>query len=209
MKLMNTLCILLLTIVVISVLIYLGNKIKITENAYFFNTNSSKPPSPKEELIQFFATNWAKLAPYIIRKDCDDENIPQEIINEFKVRFGHYFKNKNEDNDPMLQHYSNNTYERTFKMEFSEMCKTLKAMGDFITNYPSRDQAVSLKDLGKEIERLHTEHFPQAVFISVILERMLEVCNKFPEYNVDQIVNTHDLLTMTIIFYLVMPSKYW
>jgi len=202
------LLVILVTVLVIGLFLYFAFHINITEYT-ILSKQKQVMGSPKEDLIQYFVTNWAKLAPYIIRKDCDNENIPPEILVDFKNKFGHYFKNKHEANDPMLEHYSNNTYERTFKMEFTEMCKTLKALGDFITTSPIRHQAISLKELGKEIERLHTEHFPQAVFISVILERILEVCNKYPEYNVDQIVNTHDLLTTTIIFYLVMPSKYW
>ena len=203
------LLVILLTILVIGLFLYFAFHLNILEYTILPAKKSDIVASPKEDLIQYFVTNWAKLAPYIIRKDCDNENIPPEILADFKKKFGHYFKNKHEEHDPMLQHYSNNTYERTFKMEFTEMCKTLKALGDFMTTSPIRHQALSLKELGKEIERLHTEHFPQAVFISVILERMIDICNKYPEYNVDQIVNTHDLLTTTIIFYLVMPSKYW
>ncbi len=51
---------------------------------------------------------------------------------------------------------------------------------------------------------VHTEHYPQAVFIAVILDRMLQICNTFPEYNIDQITNTHDLLTISVIFYLTV-----
>jgi hypothetical protein len=203
---MKTIIILILTTLVILTFLYLSVR---TEPGYFLTVPTSKPNSPKDELIQYFADNWARLAPLIIRKDCDNENIPSEIIYEFKNKFSHYFTNKAENSDPMLKHYSNNTFERTFKMEFNEMCKTLKSLGEYIQKKPITQQAVSLKDLGKEIERLHTEHFPQAVFISIILDRMLQVCNKYPEYNIDQIVNTHDLLTTTIIFYLVMPTKYW
>ncbi len=166
---------------------------------------NSVASNPKEELVQYFAMNWTNLAPVFLN-NCDGEpSIPPEIMNDFKGRFGHYFKNKAEDMDPMLKHYSNGTYERNFQMEVKEICKTLNAMGEFINTprYPARQ----LKELAVEIERLHNEHFPQAVFISVILDRMLSICNTYPEYTIDQIVNTHDLLTISIIFYLSKPKN--
>lgn len=195
-----------LTIIVIGIIMYLYYSL---EGALFAGPiipemNNS---NPKEELVNFFALNWGRLAPIFIRKDCNDEYVPQDIMYEFKNKFGHYFENKAQKNDPMLNHFMQGTFERNFKMEVKEICTTLTKLGDFInsTKYPSID----LKTLGKEIERLHTEHFPQAVFISVILDRMLQICNKYPEYNVNQIANTHDLLTMSVIFHLSMPTKYW
>jgi hypothetical protein len=197
--------IIILTLAIIAILMYM--KVR-TEHGYFLTTPTYAPTNPKEELIQYFATNWARLAKQIFKKDCE-ENIPQEILDEFKEKFGHYFKNKNAEYDPMLNHYTNGTYERTFKMEIREICTTLKKLGDYINNYPTYKKDIDLKSLGQVIKNLHTEHFPQAVFISVILERMLLVCNQYPDYNLNQIVNTHDPLTMSIIFYLYMPSKYW
>lgn len=166
---------------------------------------TNKPQTPKEELVEYFAKNFPRLAPVLIKDNCENEDVPDELMTEFKARFGVYFKNKNEDIDPMLKHYSHNSYERNFKFEIKEICKTFKSLGEYINSvhYP----AMKLKDLAKEIERLHSEHFPQAVFISVILDRMLEVCNKYPEYNTNQIVNTHDLLTTSVIFYLTKPNN--
>jgi hypothetical protein len=184
---------------VIGIVIYI---IVNKEGLQFAPIFTSPPQSPKEELVEYFARNWTRLAPIFIKDNCDDENIPPEILQEFKDRFGHYFKNKSEDSDPVLKHYMQNTYERNFKMEIKEVCKTMLALKKFIndTHYPS----LQLKDLAKEIDRLHSEHYPQAVFISVILDRLLQICNTFPEYNIDQIVNTHDLLTISVIFYLTV-----
>jgi len=204
---MNTIIIILITGLVLGVLIY---KQVRTENMNIPSSVSTAPPkNPKEELIQYFATNWARIASVVFNKSCDDENMPQDFLDEFKNKFGHYFKNKHAEYDPVLSHYLNGTYERTFKMEFKEMCTTLKKLGDYINNYPTDKKDIDLKTLGKQLEILHTEHFPQAVFISVILERMLEVCKEYPDYNINQIANTHDQLTMSVIFYLYMPSQYW
>jgi hypothetical protein len=166
---------------------------------------TNPPQNPKEELVQYFASNWPRLAPIFIKDNCDDEYVPLELMNEFKMKFGHFFENKSEQIDPMMKHYLNGTYERNFKMEIKEICKTLTALGNFINNskYPARQ----LKEVAIELERLHTEHFPQAVFISVIIDRMLQICNTYPEYNTDQISNTHDLLTISIIFYLTKPKN--
>jgi hypothetical protein len=197
--------VIILTIIVIGVLTYISLR---TETGYFSVVPISKPKSPKEQLVDYFAMNWSRLATVLIRKNCEDDNIPQELIDEFKYQFGHLFMNS-EVQDPMLKHYTNGTYERNFKMEINEMCKILNSLGDFINQYPTQLKQVNLKTLGQEIERLHTEHFPQAVFISVILDRMLEICKKYPEYNINQIANTNDLLTTSVIFYLYMPPKYW
>jgi hypothetical protein len=166
---------------------------------------TNPPQNPKDELVQYFASNWARLAPILIKDNCDDEYVPSELMNEFKMKFGHFFEDKSEQTDPMMKHYLNGTYERNFKMEIKEICKTLTALGNFINSvkYPARQ----LKEIAIELERLHTEHFPQAVFISIIIDRMLQICNKYPEYNTDQIANTNDLLTISIIFYLTKPKN--
>ncbi len=191
-----------ISIFIVGLIVYLMVR---KEPIVFMPMFTNKPQTPKDELVEFFARNFPRLAPVLIKENCENENVPEELINEFKSRFGSYFKNKNEDIDPMLKHYSNNSYERNFKFEIKEICKTFKSLSEFINSvhYP----AMQLKDLAKEIERLHTEHFPQAVFISVILDRMLEVCNKYPDYNTDQIVNTHDLLTTSVVFYLTKPNN--
>ena len=203
----NSCIIIFVTFIVICVLMYM--RVRTEHMNLSTSIPTSIPTNPKEELIQYFATNWAKIASVIFKKNCDDENIPQDFLNEFKNKFGHYFKNKHADLDPILNHYVNGTYERTFKMEFKEICTTLKKLGDFINSYPTDKKDIDLRTLGKQLEVLHTEHFPQAVFISVILERMIEVCKEYPDYNINQISNTHDQLTMSIIFYLYMPSQYW
>lgn len=206
---LNILSILLLTIFVIVLFLYFSTKMNFNMN---FNLNSIinptqnpsqieqlEPKNPKEELVNYFALNWSRLAPILIKKDCEDDYVPQEIITEFSNKFGHYFKHQNEKIDPMLSHYSNGTFERTFKMEIKEICKTLNSLSDFIN---SKNNFLELNQLVKEIERLHTDHFPQAVFIAVILDRMLETFKKFPNYNISQISNTNDLLTISIISYL-------
>jgi hypothetical protein len=202
----TTICLLIIILLLIIVGLYYLSNSNIKETIYA--TIITKPPtSPKEELVQYFAMNWTQLAPVFLNpSNCEgDPYIPPEIMNDFKGRFGHYFKNTAEDMDPMLKHYSNGTYERNFKMEVKEICKTLRAMGEFINTprYPARQ----LKELAVEIERLHNEHFPQAVFISVILDHMLKMCNTYPEYTIDQVVNTHDLLTTSVIFYLSKPNN--
>ena len=191
-----------LTVLIVGIIIYLMVR---KEPITFMPIFTNKPQTPKEELVEYFAKNFPRLAPVLIKDNCENEDIPDELMSEFKARFGFYFKNKNEDIDPMLKHYAHNSYERNFKFEIKEICKTFKSLGEYVNSvhYP----AMKLKDLAKEIERLHSEHFPQAVFISVILDRMLEVCNKYPEYNTDQIVNTHDLLTTTVVFYLTKPTN--
>jgi hypothetical protein len=200
----ENICLLIIILLLIGgMVLYLSNT-SIKETIYA--TVLTKPPTnPKEELVQYFAMNWTQLAPVFLNNCEGDPYIPSELMNDFKERFGHYFKNKTEDIDPMLKHYSNGTYERNFKMEIKEICKTLTAMGEFINTprYPARQ----LKELAIEIERLHNEHFPQAVFIAVILDHMLKVCNTYPEYTIDQVVNTHDLLTTSIIFYLSKPNN--
>ena len=75
------------------------------EGLQFAPILTSSPQSPKEELVEYFARNWTRLAPIFIKDDCDDENIPSEILQEFKDRFGHYFKNKSEEADPVLKYY--------------------------------------------------------------------------------------------------------
>ena len=202
---LNILIILLSTIFVIVLFLYLSTKMNFNLNSIINPTQNPsqieklEPKNPKEELVNYFAVNWSRLAPILIKKDCEDDYVPQEIITEFSNKFGHYFKHQNEKIDPMLSHYSNGTFERTFKMEIKEICKTLNSLSDFIN---SKNNSLELNQLVKEIERLHTEHFPQAVFIAVILDRMLETFNKFPNYNISQISNTNDLLTISIISYL-------
>jgi len=169
-------------------------------------TITSLQHKPKEELVQYFAHNWPRLAPVMFKSNCEDDCVSDEIMTEFKNKFGDYFKNKDEDNDPTIKHYANLTYERTFKMEFKEICKTLNKLKDFINNHPVKDRDLRLKDIAVEIEILHADHFPQAVFISVILDRMLIICNKFPEYTIKQITYTGDLLTTSIIYYLYLPK---
>jgi hypothetical protein len=166
-----------------------------------------KTNKPKEDLIEYFAHNWPKLAPVMFKSNCDDDCVSDEVMTEFKNRFGDYFKDKDEENDPVIKHYANLTYERTFKMEFKEICKTLNKLRDFINNYPVKDRDLRLKDIAIEIEKLHADHFPQAVFISVILDRMLIICNKFPEYTINQVTYTGDLLTTSIIYYLYLPKN--
>ena len=198
-----TICLIIIIVLFIIGIIY---HLSTSKESLLYASIIAKPPTnPKEELVQYFAMNWTQLAPVFLNNCDSDPYIPPEIMNNFKERFGHYFKNTAEDIDPMLKHYSNGTYERNFQMEVREICKTLNAMGDFI-NGP-RYPAIQLKDLAVEIERLHNEHFPQAVFISVILDRMLSICNKYPEYSIDQVVNTHDLLTISVIFYLSKPKN--
>jgi hypothetical protein len=198
-----TICLIIIIVLFIIGIIY---HLSTSKESLLYASIIAKPPTnPKEELVQYFAMNWTQLAPVFLNNCDSDPYIPPEIMNDFKERFGHYFKNTAEDIDPMLKHYSNGTYERNFQMEVREICKTLNAMGDFINSprYPARQ----LKDLAVEIERLHNEHFPQAVFIAVILDRMLSICNKYPEYTIDQVVNTHDLLTISVIFYLSKPNN--
>ena len=202
---LNILIILLSTIFVIVLFLYLSTKMNFNLNSIINPTQNPsqikqlEPKNPKEELVNYFAVNWSRLAPILIKKDCEDDYVPQEIITEFSNKFGHYFKHQNEKIDPMLSHYSNGTFERTFKMEIKEICKTLNSLSDFIN---SKNNSLELNQLVKEIERLHTDHFPQAVFIAVILDRMLETFKKFPNYNISQISNTNDLLTISIISYL-------
>lgn len=202
---LNILSILLLTIFVIVLFLYFSTKMNFNLNSIINPTQNPsqieklEPKNPKEELVNYFSVNWSRLAPILIKKDCEDDYVPQEIITEFSNKFSHYFKHQNEKIDPMLSHYSNGTFERTFKMEIKEICKTLNSLSDFIN---SKNNFLELNQLVKEIERLHTEHFPQAVFIAVILDRMLETFKKFPNYNISQISNTNDLLTISIISYL-------
>jgi len=191
-----------ISILIVSIILYLAVR---KEPIVFMPMFTDKPQTPKDELVEYFARNFPRLAPVLIKENCESEEVPEELMNEFKARFGSYFKNKNEDIDPMLKHYTNNSYERNFKFEIKEICKTFKSLGEYINS--ERYPAMKLQDLAKEIERLHSEHFPQAVFISVILDRMLEVCNKYPDYNTDQIVNTHDLLTTSVVFYLSKPTN--
>lgn len=214
----------LIIVIIIGVAIYLKNKtllalapifIVILLLTFYYNKETlqtqfapiltNPPQSPKDELVQYFALNWPRLAPIFIKDNCDDEYVPSELMEEFKMKFGHFFESKSEQFDPLLKKYMNGTYERNFKMEIKEICKTLTALGNFLTTgkYPARQ----LKEVAVEIERLHTEHFPQAVFISVILDRMLQICNTYPEYSTDQIANTNDLLTISIIFYLTKPKN--
>lgn len=202
---LNILIILLSTIFVIVLFLYFSTKMNFNLNSIINPTQNPlqikqlESKNPKEELVNYFAVNWSRLAPILIKKDCEDDYVPQEIITEFSNKFGHYFKHQNEKIDPMLSHYSNGTFERTFKMEIKEICKTLNSLSNFIN---SKNNFLELNQLVKEIERLHTEHFPQAVFIAIILDRMLETFNKFPNYNISQISNTNDLLTISIISYL-------
>ena len=169
--------------------------------------SQSKTNKPKEDLVQYFAHNWPTLAPVMFKSNCDDDCVSDEVMVEFKKRFGDYFKDKDEENDPVIKHYANLTYERTFKMEFKEICKTLNKLRDFINNYPVKDRDLRLKDIATEIQNLHADHFPQAVFISVILDRMLMICNKFPDYTINQVTYTGDLLTTSIIYYLYIPKN--
>ncbi len=214
----------LIIVILIGLALYLKNKslgalvpifIVILLLTFFYNKENlqlqfspiltNPPQNPKDELVQYFASNWSRLAPILIKDNCDDESVPPELMNEFKMKFGKYFESEVEKYDPMMKTYVNGTYERNFKMEIKEICKTLTALGNFINSvrYPARQ----LKEVAVEIERLHTEHFPQAVFISVILDRMLKICNTYPEYTIDQIVNTNDPLTISIIFYLSKPKN--
>ncbi len=214
----------LIIVILIGLALYLKNKtlgalvpifIVILLLTFFYNKENlqlqfspvftNPPQNPKDELVQYFASNWSRLAPILIKDNCDDEYVPPELMNEFKMKFGKYFESEVEKYDPMMKTYVNGTYERNFKMEIKEICKTLTALGNFINSvrYPARQ----LKEVAVEIERLHTEHFPQAVFISVILDRMLKICNTYPEYTIDQIVNTNDPLTISIIFYLSKPKN--
>ena len=214
----------LIIVILIGLALYLKNKtlgalvpifIVILLLTFFYNKENlqlqfspvftNPPQNPKDELVQYFASNWSRLAPILIKDNCDDEYVPPELMNEFKMKFGKYFESEVEKYDPMMKTYVNGTYERNFKMEIKEICKTLTALGNFINSvrYPARQ----LKEVAVEIERLHTEHFPQAVFISVILDRMLQICNNYPEYTIDQIVNTNDPLTISIIFYLSKPKN--
>ena len=207
---LSILSIILLTVIVVVLFLYFSSIIELSN---FINLNTytnilkpiktTEPINPKDELINYFGVNWSRLAPILIKNDCYDEYVPQEILDEFNNKFGHYFRNKNEEIDPVLTHFSNGTYERNFKKEIQEICKTLNSLSDFL----KKNSLLELNQLGKEIERLHTEHFPQAVFIAVILDRMLEICKKYPNYNINQIADTKDLLTMSIILSLTSKTN--
>lgn len=206
----SILSIILLTVIVIVLFLYFSSIIELSNLINLnLNTNILKPIktneliNPKDELINYFGVNWNKLEPILIKNDCYDEYVPQEILDEFNNKFGHYFRNKNEEIDPVLTHFSNGTYERNFKKEIQEICKTLNSLSDFL----KKNSSLELNQLGKEIERLHTEHFPQAVFIAVILDRMLEICKKYSNYNINQIADTKDLLTMSIILSLTSKTN--
>ena len=214
---LSILNIVLLTVIVIVLFLYFSSMIELSNftntnmntntNINFNNTLRTKEViNPKDELINYFAVNWNRLSPILIKNDCDDEYIPQEILDEFNNKFGHYFRNKNEQIDPVLTHFTNGTYERNFKKEIQEICKTLNSLSDFL-NKNNQNSSLELNQLGKEIERLHTEHFPQAVFIAVILDRMLQICKKYPNYNINQITDTKDLLTISIILSLTPKTN--
>lgn len=154
----------------------------------------TQKPNPKQELIDYLAFNWDRLYPHFMKDNCDD-NVCPEIMNEFTQKFGHYMTSQDEKKDPILEHYAKGTYYRGFQMEFREICQTLKKLQKYIKN----NQSTQLKEMKKELELLHTEHFPQAVFISVILDQMAKTCSKFPYYSLTQIVNTNDLLTISVV----------
>jgi len=158
---------------------------------------SSENVNPKQELLEYFSENWARLSPYLITEDCERDCVPSFIISDFKARFGHYFTHRMEHQDVMLNKYANGTFERTLKMEFREICQTFIKLGEFIKKYQTK--SVELRTLSKELERLHHEHFPQAVFISVIIERMINTFNKYPDYDINQISYVQDPLTISII----------
>ena len=212
---LSILNIILLTVIVIVLFLYFSSMIELSNFTNTNNTNNTIKPkeliNPKDELINYFAVNWSKLEPIFIKNDCYDEYVPQEILDEFNNKFGHYFRNKNEQMDPILTHFINGTYERNFKKEIYEICKTLNSLSDFLNKNNQKNNQknslLELNQLGKEIERLHTEHFPQAVFIAVILDRMLEICKKYPNYNINQITDTKDLLTMSIILSLTSKTN--
>jgi hypothetical protein len=203
---LSILSIILLTGIVIILFLYFSSIIELSNfpnpNPNILNLKQNKEGikesiNPKDELINYLVVNWDKLSPILIKNDCYDEYIPQEIIDDFNDKFGHYFRNKNEQIDPVLTHFSNGTYERNFKKEIHEICKIFNSLGEYIQK--NNKNNLELNQLGKEIERLHTEHFPQAVFIAVILDRMLKICKKYPNYNINQIPDTKDLLTIKII----------
>jgi hypothetical protein len=209
---LSILNIVLLTVIVIVLFLYFSSMIELNNFTNInMNTNNTlktkEPINPKDELVNYFAVNWNKLSPILIKNDCYDEYVPQEILDEFNIKFGHYFRNKNEQIDPVLTHFSNGTYERNFKKEIQEICKILNSLSDFLNQKNQKNNLLELNQLGKEIERLHTEHFPQAVFIAVILDRMLQICKKYPNYNINQIADTKDLLTMSIILSLTSKTN--
>ena len=76
--------VIILTVVVIGILTYMSLR---TETGYFSVVPISKPKSPKEQLVDYFAMNWSRIAKILIRKNCEDDNIPQEFIDEFIENF--------------------------------------------------------------------------------------------------------------------------
>ena len=106
-----------ISILIVSLIVYLAIR---KEPIVFMPMFTNKPQTPKEELVEYFARNFPRLAPVLIKENCESEEVPEELMNEFKARFGSYFKNKNEDIDPMLKHYTNNSYERNFKFEIKD-----------------------------------------------------------------------------------------
>jgi hypothetical protein len=152
--------------------------------------------NPKKELIDYFAYNWDDLKIYLINNDCDNINIPIKLEETFYDTFGNYFSlNTSENTDTMMTTFAFRNYQMTFEMEFREICQILTMLKKYILNHPD----VHLNTLGKYLELLHHEHFPQAVFISVILDEMLRTCQTYPDLRLHQISQTNNLLTMKII----------
>uniref|UniRef100_A0A6C0E7U6 Uncharacterized protein n=1 Tax=viral metagenome TaxID=1070528 RepID=A0A6C0E7U6_9ZZZZ len=152
--------------------------------------------NPKKELIDYFARNWDNLKVYFINnnnKDCNDIKIPYELEEDFYNKFGDYFGVKSSDS--MMETFAFRNYQITFKMEFREICQSLTTLKKYLRDNPD----INLNILGKYLELLHNEHFPQAVFISVILDEMVRTCQKYPDLTLYQIAQTNSLLTMKII----------
>jgi hypothetical protein len=191
----NIALIIFLTICVILTLYFFKSSIKKTLHKHIKNdeTPKIKKLNPKQELADYFAYNWDDLKVHFFSKDCNNIKIPIKLEEDFYNRFGQYFAFKN--NDPVIEAFAFRNYQMTFKMEFREICQTLTTLKKYLLN----NQDINLNSLGKYLELLHNEHFPQAVFIAVILDEMVRTCQKYPELTLHQIGQTNSLLTMKVI----------
>lgn len=159
------------------------------------NHQSQKEPNPKKELVEYFAYNWDNLKPYLLASDCQNLKMPENIQNEFKDKFGVYFLEKMPMSDPMVEKFREKHYQREFEMEFREICQTFTKLKTYLQGQADL-QSLKLKNLGHHLEWLHNQHFPQAVFISVILDEMVRTCQENPDLSVLEVSKTDSLLTM-------------
>ena len=193
----DILSIIILTIAVIIILCFLYHPdISVTSNKTYEINKQLEVRNPKKELIDYFAHNWDNLKVYFINnnnKDCNDIKIPYELEEDFYNKFGDYFGVKSSDS--MMETFAFRNYQITFEMEFREICQSLTMLKKYLRDNPD----INLNILGKYLELLHNEHFPQAVFISVILDEMVRTCQKYPDLTLYQIAQTNSLLTMKII----------